>query len=124
MMADTSKVNDSLGTIYGRLVIDHGLATEAEVKQCQEEQNRLLNGESADPPNLPQLLVSRGIVTQGQIDRLTPLIRATGDAPQIPGYAIVNISLKPIGGIPGDATSDQMDAIADLTEKYSLDENL
>lgn len=41
---------------------------------------------------------------------------------KVPGYAIVNISLKPIGGIPGDATSAQMDAIADLTEKYSLDE--
>jgi len=38
------------------------------------------------------------------------------------GYAIVNISLKPTGGIPGDATSAQMDAIADLAEKYSLDE--
>ena len=27
-----------------------------------------------------------------------------------PGYAIVNISLKPIGGIPGDITAEQMDA--------------
>ena len=39
-----------------------------------------------------------------------------------PGYAIVNISLKPEGGIPGDATSDQMRAVADLAEKFSLDE--
>ncbi len=39
-----------------------------------------------------------------------------------PGYAIVNISLKPIGGIPGDASADQMDAIADLMQKYSMDE--
>jgi sulfite reductase (NADPH) hemoprotein beta-component len=38
------------------------------------------------------------------------------------GYAIVNISLKPIGGIPGDATSQQIDAMADLAEKYSFDE--
>ena len=41
---------------------------------------------------------------------------------KVPGYAIVNISLKPIGGIPGDASADQMDAIADLMEKYSMDE--
>lgn len=38
------------------------------------------------------------------------------------GYAIVNISLKPIGGIPGDATSQQIDVMADLAEKYSFDE--
>ncbi len=41
---------------------------------------------------------------------------------KIPGYAIVNISLKPIGGIPGDASADQMDAIADLMQRYSMDE--
>jgi sulfite reductase (NADPH) hemoprotein beta-component len=39
-----------------------------------------------------------------------------------PGYAIVTISLKPIGGIPGDASADQMDAVADLAEQYSFDE--
>ncbi|MDX3909800.1 MAG: nitrite/sulfite reductase [Sphingobium sp.] len=38
------------------------------------------------------------------------------------GYAIVNISLKPTGGIPGDASSAQIDLIADLAERYSLDE--
>ena len=38
------------------------------------------------------------------------------------GYAIVNISLKPIGGIPGDATSAQIDVMADLAEKYGFDE--
>jgi sulfite reductase (NADPH) hemoprotein beta-component len=38
------------------------------------------------------------------------------------GYAIVNISLKPIGGIPGDATSAQIDVMADLAERYSFDE--
>ena len=39
-----------------------------------------------------------------------------------PGYGIVNISLKPIGGIPGDATDAQMDVIADLAERYAADE--
>ncbi|MGB6084957.1 nitrite/sulfite reductase [Parvibaculum sp.] len=43
-------------------------------------------------------------------------------AHKIPGYAIVNISLKPIGGTPGDCTSDQMDAVADIAEKFSFDE--
>ena len=39
-----------------------------------------------------------------------------------PGYAIATISLKPVGGIPGDASSAQMDLIADLAERYSFDE--
>ncbi len=39
-----------------------------------------------------------------------------------PGYAIVNISLKPEGEPPGDATAEQMDAIADLADAYSLSE--
>jgi sulfite reductase (NADPH) hemoprotein beta-component len=43
-------------------------------------------------------------------------------AHKAPGYAIVNISLKPIGGIPGDASSAQIDLIADLAAKYSFDE--
>jgi sulfite reductase (NADPH) hemoprotein beta-component len=39
-----------------------------------------------------------------------------------PGYAIVNISLKPIGGIPGDASADQIDVIASLAKEYGFDE--
>jgi sulfite reductase (NADPH) hemoprotein beta-component len=41
---------------------------------------------------------------------------------KVQGYGIVEISLKPTGGIPGDATSDQMDAVADLAHQYSHDE--
>ncbi|WP_342251222.1 nitrite/sulfite reductase [Sphingomonas sp. OTU376] len=39
-----------------------------------------------------------------------------------PGYAVVTISLKPIGGIPGDATADQIDLMADLAKAHSFDE--
>ena len=38
------------------------------------------------------------------------------------GYAIVNISLKPLDLAPGDITSDQMRAIADLADTYSFSE--
>lgn len=41
---------------------------------------------------------------------------------RVPGYAIVNISLKPIGGVPGDATAEQIRVVADLAEEYGLDE--
>ncbi|WP_017672206.1 nitrite/sulfite reductase [Blastomonas sp. AAP53] len=39
-----------------------------------------------------------------------------------PGYASVTISLKPAGGIPGDATADQIDLMADLASEYAFDE--
>jgi sulfite reductase (NADPH) hemoprotein beta-component len=41
---------------------------------------------------------------------------------RVPGYAIVNVSLKPEGGIPGDATAEQMRVIADLALRFSFDE--
>ena len=43
-------------------------------------------------------------------------------AHQVDGYTIVNISLKPEGGIPGDASGEQMRVMADLSERYSFDE--
>jgi sulfite reductase (NADPH) hemoprotein beta-component len=41
---------------------------------------------------------------------------------KVPGYAIVTLSLKPQGGTPGDATAEQMQAIAELAERYSYGE--
>jgi sulfite reductase (NADPH) hemoprotein beta-component len=39
-----------------------------------------------------------------------------------PGYASAIISLKPLDGVPGDATAEQMDVVADLAARYSFDE--
>ncbi|MEH0071444.1 nitrite/sulfite reductase [Pannonibacter sp. Pt2-lr] len=41
---------------------------------------------------------------------------------RVPGYTSITISMKPIGGIPGDATDAQMDVIANLAEAYAFDE--
>jgi sulfite reductase (NADPH) hemoprotein beta-component len=63
---------------------------------------------------------------------LTQLGRADGDfdrwmknnvvAHKVPGYAIVNLSLKATGKAPGDVAADTMDAIADLADRYSFGE--
>ncbi len=62
----------------------------------------------------------------GQLDLSDPDFRVWVQqntvAHKIPGYVIANISLKPVGGIPGDATADQIDTMADLAERYSFDE--
>ncbi len=61
-----------------------------------------------------------------EIDRSDPAFALWVDrqvaAHKQPGYAIVNISLKPRGGIPGDASAEQIELVADLGERYSLDE--
>jgi len=61
-----------------------------------------------------------------EIDRSDPDFAVWVDqqvaAHKAPGYAIANISLKPIRGIGGDITAEQMEVVADLAERYSFDE--
>jgi sulfite reductase (NADPH) hemoprotein beta-component len=61
-----------------------------------------------------------------EIDRSDPDFALWVDqqvvAHKAPGYAIVNISLKPTRGIPGDISAEQMDVVADLARQYSFDE--
>jgi sulfite reductase (NADPH) hemoprotein beta-component len=58
--------------------------------------------------------------------KLTPAMRAFVDTNvaehRLPHYGIVTISLKPIGGTPGDATAEQMRVIADLAEEFGHDD--
>lgn len=65
-------------------------------------------------------------VVSGDIDRSDPDFAVWLDqnvkTHKQSGYAIVNISLKPIGGIPGDASADQIDVMADLAKEFSFDE--
>jgi sulfite reductase (NADPH) hemoprotein beta-component len=41
---------------------------------------------------------------------------------KVSGYAIVNVSLKAPGEVPGDCSSEQMDALADIADRYSHSE--
>ncbi len=49
-------------------------------------------------------------------------VRNNVAAHKVPGYAIATIALKAIGAVPGDATSEQMGAVADLADRYSYGE--
>ena len=49
-------------------------------------------------------------------------VQANVAAHKQPGYAIVNVSLKPAGGAPGDATAEEMEAVADLADRFALGE--
>jgi len=54
--------------------------------------------------------------------RFAAWVERNVDAHKQPGYAIATISLKAIGGIPGDVSADQIDLLADLAEQYSFDD--
>ncbi|MEQ1613510.1 MAG: nitrite/sulfite reductase [Hyphomicrobiaceae bacterium] len=41
---------------------------------------------------------------------------------RVPGHVIVNIQLKEPGKIPGDASAEQMEAVANLAERFAHDE--
>ncbi len=49
-------------------------------------------------------------------------VRRNAHPHKAPGYAAVTLSLKKTGVPPGDITAGQMDAVADLTDRYSFGE--
>jgi sulfite reductase (NADPH) hemoprotein beta-component len=59
---------------------------------------------------------------KGKDSRFASFFAANVRPHKEPGYVVVTVSLKAIGAPPGDASADQLDAVADLAEDYSHDE--
>jgi sulfite reductase (NADPH) hemoprotein beta-component len=75
-------------------------------------------------PNLPQRPEGWEVlaVTQKADAEFASWVARNVTPHKNPDYAVVTISLKPIGGIPGDASAEQMELVADIAETYSFDE--
>ncbi|PWL19308.1 sulfite reductase [Falsochrobactrum shanghaiense] len=75
-------------------------------------------------PDLPQRAEGWEVlaVTQKSDPAFAAWMQRNVSAHKHPDYAMVTISLKPIGGIPGDASAEQMELVADIAETYSFDE--
>jgi sulfite reductase (NADPH) hemoprotein beta-component len=98
-----------------RHIVDGPLTLDDEM--IEDIRSRFIYPDYATLPDNPEEL------TKAKIDPAFVAWFVNSVAPhKVPGYAIVTLSLKPVGGPPGDATADQMDAIADLAEKYSFGE--
>ena len=93
------------------------------VLQLPEEEVRRIAAYFAPPAYAEQPAASpeleRARLAEPAFDRW---VRHNVSRHRVPGYGIVTISLKPIGGVPGDATADQMDTVADLAEHLSCGE--
>ena len=114
-------------------ILVHDLGVEAFAAQVEEEWQRIRDGALKLPEEeirrIEAYFAAPAFDTRpAQAALRTPdrafdrWVTRNTHAHKQPGYAIVTISLKPIGGIPGDASADQMDAIADLAQRYSFDE--
>ena len=82
-----------------------------------------INAYFAAPPLSAREPVSARVQRRrGKDAKFADFVQSNVAPHKVPGYAVVTVSLKPIGGVPGDASADQMDAVADLAEDYSSDE--
>lgn len=113
-------------------ILIHALGAEEYARQVEEE-FQAVKALGIDPPQAEFDRIAAHFAppafeadSPDNVDRSDPDFAVWLDqnvhAHHAPGYAVVTISLKPIGGIPGDASADQIDVMADLAERYSFDE--
>lgn len=69
-----------------------------------------------------EALSSGYVLALGRDKRFSAWARRNVHPHKAPGYAAVTLSLKKTGVPPGDATAEQMDAVADLADRYSFGE--
>ena len=113
-------------------ILVHEMGAEEYARQVEEEFAHLLE-QGIEPP-LAELDRIRsffqppefGVGLPEKADRSDPdfalWIDRNCSPHKVPGYVSATISLKPVGGIPGDATAAQMHLMADLAKEYSFDE--
>ena len=118
-------------------ILVHELGVDAFAKEVETEWQSIKDGALAlDPAVVAEIAGRFRYPDYARLDDSQPELAAARRAERnfdawmgnsvanhkVPGYAIVTLSLKPEGGTPGDATAAQMDAIADLADRYSFGE--
>ena len=113
-------------------ILVHELGKDEYTRQVEAEFAHLL-AQNIEPP-LAELERIKGFFADpafevgvpDEVDRSDPDFALWVDTNCVPhkqpGYIAVTISLKPVGGIPGDATGEQIRVMADLAARYSFDE--
>ena len=113
-------------------ILVHELGAKEYTRQVEEEFVHLLE-QGVEPPHDELMRIIRMFeapntdqTAPNDIDRSDPDFALWVDrntvAHKASGYVSAVISLKPVGGIPGDATAKQMHLMADLAKEYSFDE--
>lgn len=115
-------------------ILVHEMGVEQYAKEVEAEFEQIKNSELKLPqsdieainsyfaaPDLPPRPEGRDLLKKlRQLDNAFDIwVKNNVTAHKNEDYGIVSISLKPIGGIPGDATAEDMELVADLAELYS-----
>ncbi|MFN4113833.1 MAG: nitrite/sulfite reductase [Sphingomonadaceae bacterium] len=113
-------------------ILVHELGAEEYARQVEEEFAHLLE-QGIEPPTAELERIKTFFADPAfhdasgdRLDRSDPDFALWADRNthphKVPGYVSAVISLKPVGGIPGDATARQMHVMAELAKSYSFDE--
>ena len=113
-------------------ILVHEMGAEEYTRQVEEEFAHLLN-QGIEPPTAELDRIRSffqppefGTGLPEKADRSDPdfalWIDRNCSPHKVAGYVSTAISLKPVGGIPGDASAEQMHMMADLAKEYSFDE--
>ena len=113
-------------------ILVHEQGADEYTRQVEDEFAHLLE-QGVEPPHDELMRIIRMFeapntdqTAPNDIDRSDPDFALWVDrntvAHKASGYVSAVISLKPVGGIPGDATAKQMHLMADLAKEYSFDE--
>ncbi len=113
-------------------ILVHEMGAEEYTRQVEEEFAHLLN-QGIEPPTAELDRIRSffqppefGTGLPEKADRSDPdfalWIDRNCSPHKVAGYVSAAISLKPVGGIPGDASAEQMHMMADLAKEYSFDE--
>jgi len=118
-------------------ILVHELGAEAFAKEVEAEWRQIKDGPLAlDPAVVADIAARFRYPAYERLDDSPPALAAARGSDRLfaawlansvanhkaDGYAIVTLSLKPEAGTPGDATAEQMDAIAELADRYSFGE--
>ena len=111
-------------------ILVHEIGADEYRRQVAEEWEAV-RGVGIDPPlaeleRITAFFASPNWTDGGEADRSDPAFAEWIDrntlAHKRADHALVTISLKPVGGIPGDASAEQMEVVADLAQRFSHDE--
>ncbi len=106
-----------------RMIEDEFATMPADYAVLEEATLAALEARFTPPPYAELPRRSEAMEMQVQTDRAFRAWTHTNTHPhRVPGYISAVISLKPTGGIPGDASAEEMELIADLADKYSFGE--
>ncbi|MDX9912496.1 MAG: serine/threonine-protein kinase [Phycisphaerales bacterium] len=121
-LIEATKGGTNVDTLIGRLVVDQGLATEAEVQHVLEYAKNASGTGDVSMRSLAQLLVDHEYVTRRQIARLRQIIEAEKSGQQIPGYKILGkLGAGAMATVykARQLSLDRMVAIKVLPQRYS-----